>query len=85
MNYVRPPSMYRPRKEMKARNNMRKCVQRTQLQILRRIQNKKIQSTANVQNDGHKIPEKKTFREQFQKKFLSKDGKRKLPKQPKLK
>ena len=41
MNYVRPPSMYRPRKEMKARNNMRKCVQRTQLQILRKIQNKK--------------------------------------------
>ena len=71
MNYVRPPSMYRPRKEMKARNNMRKCVQRTQPQILRRIQNKKqkIQSTANVQNDGHKIPGKKIFREQFQKKI----------------
>ena len=83
MNYVRPPSMYRPRKEMKARNNMRKCVQRTQPQFLRRIQNKKqkIQCTANVQNDGHKIPGKKIFREQFQKK----DGKRKSPKRLKPK
>ena len=76
MNYVRPPSMYRPRKEMKARNNMRKCVHRTQPQILRIIQNKKIQSTANVPNDGHKIHGKKMFREQFQKKFLPKDGKK---------
>ena len=86
MNYVRPPSMYRPRKEMKARNNMRKCVQRTQLQILRRIQNKKIQSTANVQNDGHKIPGKKISENNSKKKlFLSKDGKRKSPKHAKTK
>ena len=56
---------------MKARNNMRKRVQRTQLQILRRIQNNKnIQSTANVQNDGHKNFGEKNFREHFQNKIL---------------
>ena len=75
-----PPSIYWPRQEMKARNNMRKCVQRTQLQILRRIQNKKIQSTANVQNDGHKIPGKKNFREQFQKKISLQRWKKKIAK-----
>ena len=59
---VRPPLMYWPRREMKARNNMRKRVQRTQLQILRRIQNNKnIQSTANVQNDGPREHLKKNF------------------------
>ena len=72
MNYVHPPSMYQHRKEMKARNNMRKCVYRTQPQILRIIQKKNIQSTANVQNDRHKIPVKKNLREQFQKTFSPK-------------
>ena len=74
MNYVRPPSMYRPRKEMKARNNMRKCVERTQPQILRRIQNKKqkIQSTATVQNDGHKISGKKISDNNSKKNFSPK-------------
>ena len=53
MMCIRPPLMYWPRREMKAGNNMQKRVQRTQLQILRRIQNNKnIQSTANVPNDG---------------------------------
>ena len=75
---VRPPLMYWPRREMKARNNMRKRVQRTQLQILRRIQNNKnIQSTANVQNDGHKNFGKKKISENTFKKNFFKDGKRK--------
>ena len=75
---VRPPLMYWPRREMKAHNNMRKRVQRTQLKILRRIQNNKnIQSTADVQNDGHKNFGKKKFREHLQKKNFFKDGKRK--------
>ena len=75
---VRPPLMYWPRREMKARNNMRKRVQRTQLQILRRIQNNKnIQSTANVQNDGHNNFGKKKFQRTLSKKKFFKDGKRK--------
>ena len=65
---VRPPLMYWPRREMKALNNLRKRVQRTQLQILRRIQNNKnIQSSANVQNYGHKNFGERNFREHFQK------------------
>ena len=45
-----------------------------------------IQSTANVQNDGHKNFGKKNFREHFQKKNFFKDGKRKKKeKQPKQK
>ena len=78
MNYVRLPSMYRPRKEMKARNNMRKCVQRTQLQILRRIQNKKKSKAQQMYKmTDTQIPGKKKFQRTIQKKFLSKDGKRK--------
>ena len=81
MNYVRPPSMYRPRKEMKARNNMRKCVQRTQLQILRRIQNKKKSKAQQMYKmTDTKFLEKKISENNSKKKFLSKDGKRKSPK-----
>ena len=76
MNYVRPLSMYRSGKEMKARNNMRKCVQRTQPQILRIIQ-KKNPKYGKCTNDEHKIPGKKFQRIIPQKKFLSKDGKKK--------
>ena len=81
MNCVRPPSMYRPRKEMKARNNMRKCVQRTQLQILRRIQNKKKSKAQQMYKmTDTNIPAKKNFREQFQKKISLQRWKKKTTK-----
>ena len=67
MTCVRPPSMYWPRKEMKARNNMRKCVQRTQPQILRRIQNKKKSKAQQI----YKIPGKKKFQRTIPKKNFS--------------
>ena len=84
---VRPPLMYWPRREMKARNNMRKRVQRTQLQILRRIQNNKnIQSTANVQNDGHKNIWEKKFQRTLSKKIsLKMEKEKKKQKKPKQK
>ena len=86
MTCVHPPSMYWPRKEMKARNNMRKCVQRTQLQILRRIQNKKKSKAQQMYKMMEtKYLEKKISETNSKKKILSKDGKRKSPKQPKRK
>ena len=75
---VRPPLMYWPRREMKARNNMRKRVQRTQLQILRRIQNKKTSKAQQMYKmTDTKIFGKKNFREHFQNKFSPKMEKEK--------
>ena len=81
MTCVRPPSMYWPRKEMKARNNMRKHVQRTQLQILQRIQNKKTSKAQQMykMRDAN-IFGKKNFREHFQKKCSPKMEKEKKKK-----
>ena len=62
MTCVRPPSMYWPRKEMKARNNMWKRVQRTQLQLLRRIQNKKTSKAQQM----NKMTDTKIFGKKFQ-------------------
>ena len=78
---VFPPLMYWPRREMKARNNMQKRVQRTQFQILQRIHtNKNIQSPANVQNDGPKNFGKKISENTFKKKISLKMEKEKKKK-----
>ena len=77
MTCVPPPSMFWPRKEMKARNNMQKRVQRTQLQNLQRIQKKKKSKAQQMYKmTDTTIPGKQNFKEQFKKNIFSKDGKR---------
>ena len=72
MNYVSPPSMYRPRKEMKARNNKHNTnATEHNHKFYEQFKTKKIQSTANVPNDGHKIPGKKNFQRTIPKKNFS--------------
>ena len=83
MTCVCPPSMYWPRKEMKARKNVRKRVQRTQLQPLRRIQNKNKKHPKQQQMykmTDTKIFGKKNYREHFHKKFSPKMEKEKKTK-----
>ena len=56
------------------------CSKNTITNFAKNSKQKKIQSTANVQNDGHKIPGKKNFREQFQKKISLQRWKKKTTK-----
>ena len=74
---VRPSLMYWPRREMKARNNMRKRVQRTQSQILRRIQkNQTSKAQQMYKNDRHNTFNKNFFKDgQIKKKKNSRNKK----------